>query len=158
MIAEAFARLPGLRPIGVRPLTGPTTVLEAAATTPTKLLTKCVDNLVDNLIKYRACPAKLDFIFRLPQYWASSELESPMATHPTSEQCAREILAVFIAHYGLRPGEVLRRNSFLTLWPQRGYRPKDFKAGLQFAIESGWLELLSDGKSYRLTRSGFADG
>ncbi|MCX7142663.1 MAG: hypothetical protein NT123_16665 [Proteobacteria bacterium] len=81
-----------------------------------------------------------------------------MATLPQSEQCARAILAIFVAHYGLRPGDVLRRNSFATLWPQRGYRPKDFKMGLQFAIESGWLELVPSGSSYRLTKSGFTDG
>jgi hypothetical protein len=81
-----------------------------------------------------------------------------VATRPTTEQCAREILAIFISHYGLRPGDVLRRNSFDTLWPQRGYRPKDFHAGLKFAVENGWLELLPDGKSYRLTKNGFTDG
>jgi len=81
-----------------------------------------------------------------------------MATRPTPEQCARAILAIFVAHYGLRPNDVLRRNNFLTLWPQRGYRPRDFKAGLQFAIDTGWLELLPSGKLYRLTKSGFTNG
>ena len=81
-----------------------------------------------------------------------------MTARPTAEQCARAILAIFLAHYGLRPGEVLPRNSFLTLWPQRGYRPREFNAGLQFALDSGWLELPPGGKSYRLTKSGFTDG
>jgi len=81
-----------------------------------------------------------------------------MATLPTPEQCAHAILAIFVAHYSLRPGDVLRRKNFLTLWPLRGYRPKDFKAGLQFAIECGWLELLPGRNAYRLTRSGFTDG
>jgi hypothetical protein len=86
----------------------------------------------------------------------SLELESPMATLPTPEQCAREILAIFVWHFGLLAGEVLRNNDFLTLWPQRGYRSEDFNAGLQFAIENGWLELLPGGNSYRLSKSGFA--
>jgi len=81
-----------------------------------------------------------------------------VATRPTIEQCAREILAIFVSHYGSRPGEVLRRTSFLKLWPQRGYRPKDFGAGITFAVESGWLELLPDGGSYRLTKYGYTDG
>jgi len=81
-----------------------------------------------------------------------------MAATPTPEQCARAILAIFVLHYGSRPGDVLRKNNFATLWPQRGYRPKDFKAGLQFAIESKWLELLPGDNSYRLTKSGFTDG
>jgi hypothetical protein len=67
-------------------------------------------------------------------------------------------MAIFVAHFGLRPGDALRRNSFATLWPQRGYRPKDFKSGLKFAADSGWLEMLPDGKSYRLTKCGFTDG
>ena len=79
-----------------------------------------------------------------------------MVTLRTPEQCAREILAIFVWHYGLLAGEVLRRNNFLTLWPQRGYSSENFKAGVQFAIENLWLELLPDGNSYRLTRSGFA--
>ena len=81
-----------------------------------------------------------------------------MAMLRTPEQCARAILAIFVSHFGLRPNEVLPHQSFLAIWPQRGYRPKDFKSGLQFASESGWLELLPGGKSYRLTKSGFADG
>jgi len=78
-----------------------------------------------------------------------------MATLRTPEQCAREILTIFVWHFGLLAREVLRRNNFLTLWQQRGYRPEDFNAGVQFAIESGWLELLPDRNSYRLTKSGF---
>ena len=86
----------------------------------------------------------------------SLESEGSMTTLPTPEQCAREILAIFVWHFGLLAGDVLRSNNFLTLWPQRGYRSEDFDVGLQFAIESGWLELLPGDKSYRLTKSGFA--
>ena len=67
-------------------------------------------------------------------------------------------MAIFVSHFGLRPGEILPRKNFLAIWPQRGYRPKDFKVGLQFAAESGWLELLPGGKLYRLTKSGYIDG
>ncbi len=81
-----------------------------------------------------------------------------MATKPTPEKCAREILAIFVSHFGLLAGEVLRRNNFLTLWPQRGYSAEDFEAGLQFAIKSGWLEVLPGDNSYRLTKRGFTDG
>lgn len=81
-----------------------------------------------------------------------------MAILRTPEQCAHAILDIFVLHFGLLAGEVLPRKNFLTIWPQRGYRPKDFKAGLQFATKSGWLELLPDSKSFRLTKSGFTDG
>ena len=81
-----------------------------------------------------------------------------MAALATPEKCAREILAIFVWHFGLLAGEVLRRKNFLTLWPQRGYRPRDFNAGLQYAVENGWLELIPGDNSFRLTRSGFTDG
>lgn len=88
----------------------------------------------------------------------SLEWEYLMAKAPTPEKCAREILAIVIWHFGLLAGEVLQRKSFLALWAQRGYLPKDFKAGVQFAVDSGWLEQLPGDKAYRLTKSGFTDG
>lgn len=81
-----------------------------------------------------------------------------LAEKQTPEQCARAILAIFVSHFGSRPREVLPRKIFLAVWSQKGYRPKDFKAGLQFAAESGWIELLPGGKSLRLTKSGYTDG
>ena len=81
-----------------------------------------------------------------------------MATTRTPEHFARAIMEIFVLHFGLRPNEVLPRTNFKVIWPQRGYRPKDFKIGLAFAAESGWLELLPGGESYRLTKSGFTDG
>ena len=81
-----------------------------------------------------------------------------MAILRTPEQCAHAILDIFVLHFGLLAGEVLPRKTLLTIWPQRGYRPQDFKVSLQFATESGWLELLPGGKSYRLTKCGFTDG
>jgi hypothetical protein len=81
-------------------------------------------------------------------------LEGPMVTLPTPEQCATAILAIYVWHFGLLAGDVLFSKSFLALWEKRGYQLRDFKAGVEFALESGWLELLPGGKSYRLTRSG----
>jgi hypothetical protein len=87
---------------------------------------------------------------------ARLELETSMAILPTPEQCAGAILAIFVWHFGLLAGDLLQSKSFFTLWQQRGYRSKDFKAGVQFAVERGWLESLPGGKSYRLTKSGLA--
>lgn len=81
-----------------------------------------------------------------------------MAKSLPPEQCARAILAIVVSHFGLRPGGVLPSKSFVTIWPQRGYKPKEFKVGLQFAAENGWLEVLPGGKTYRLTKCGFTDG
>lgn len=90
------------------------------------------------------------------QWEASMATQPTQPTQPTPEQCAGAILAIFVWHFGLLAGDTLRPDSFLTLWQQRGYRPKDFDVGVQFAIERRWLELLPDGKSYRLTKTGFA--
>lgn len=81
-----------------------------------------------------------------------------MATTRTPEHFARAIPDILVSHFGLRPDEFLPRKSFTVIWPQRGYQPKDFKVGLQFAAENGWVELLPGGESYRLTKSGFTDG
>lgn len=80
-----------------------------------------------------------------------------METLPTPEQCAGAILATLVWHFGLLAGDVLPTNSFRSIWQQRGYRPKDFEVGAQFAVETGWLEALPGGKSFRLTKSGFTD-
>ena len=85
-------------------------------------------------------------------------MEFQVAIPHTPEQYAHAILDIVVLHFGLLAGDVLPRENFLTIWPQRGCRPKDFRVGLQFATESGWLELLPDGKSYRLTKCGYTDG
>jgi len=77
-----------------------------------------------------------------------------MATLLTPEQCAGAILAIYVWHFGFLAGDVLLSKSFFALWQKRGYRLRDFKSGVKFALDSGWLELLPGGKSYRLTRSG----
>jgi hypothetical protein len=79
-----------------------------------------------------------------------------MAGEPTPGQCAGAILSIFVLHYGLHAGDILRKGTFLSLWSERGYRPRDFKAGLQFAVDRRWLEVLPDGDAYRLTEAGFA--
>ena len=80
-----------------------------------------------------------------------------MENLPTPEQCAGAILAILVWHFGLLAGDVLRSKSFLPVWHKRGYRLKDFESGVQFALESGWLKPLADGKSYLLTKSGFGE-
>jgi len=80
-----------------------------------------------------------------------------MATLATPEQCAREILAISVWHFGLLAGDIVHSKNFLTLWSQRGYRLAEFNVGLHYAVDSGWLELLPGANSYRLTKSGFTD-
>ncbi len=74
-----------------------------------------------------------------------------MATLPTPEESAREILNIFVNQCNRRAGEVLRINNF-----QRGLRGEDFTAGIEVAKTSGWIEVLEGGVSFKLTDAGFA--
>ena len=78
-----------------------------------------------------------------------------MATLPTPQELAQEILDIFVSHFKARTDDVLRVNNFLDIWPKRGHTSEDFSSGLEYAIKEGWLELLPGGSSYRLTESGF---
>ncbi len=74
-----------------------------------------------------------------------------MATLPTHEEVAGEILSIFVGHFNCRPGEVLRTNNFLAVWDCRGLRAEDFKPAMELASQQGWIEVLRGGNSFRLT-------
>ena len=80
-----------------------------------------------------------------------------MATLPTAEQTAREILAIFVGHFKCRPGFVLRLNNFMAIWHGRGLHAEDFKPGMEYAAQQEWIEVREDGGSFRLTEAGFAE-
>ena len=80
-----------------------------------------------------------------------------MATLPTPEQTAREILSIFAGHFKSRPGHALRINNFLAVWHSRGLQAEDFKPGMEFAEENEWIEVIDGGTSFRLTDAGFAE-
>lgn len=77
-----------------------------------------------------------------------------MANVPSAEESARKILAIFVQQFQARAGHVLRSNNFLAVMHLYDLRASDFNEGLKFAIEQGWVELLSD-NAYRLTQAGF---
>lgn len=78
-----------------------------------------------------------------------------MATLPTPEEVAAEILAIFVHHFNCRPGQVLRINHFLAVWHRSGLKEEDFKPGVELAAQRGWIEVVSRGTSFRLTKDGF---
>ena len=78
-----------------------------------------------------------------------------MAEAPTAESSARRILQVFLDH-NLRAGDVLQSNSFVAPFSKPGWSSGDFDAGLEYAIEEDWIELVST-HSYRLTSEGFTE-
>ena len=79
-----------------------------------------------------------------------------MATIPTPEQSAREILSIFVTGANLRAGHSLQRNNFFQVWIDRGLHDDDFKPGMDYAQQQGWVEIFDNGSSFRLTESGFA--
>ena len=78
-----------------------------------------------------------------------------MATIPTPEEIARELLAI-LHRDNLRPGQGM---PIPALRAQHGdTRPaEDFAAGLRFAVEQSWLEVVNDGFFVRFTEAGFAE-
>ncbi|WP_439834587.1 hypothetical protein [Aeromonas caviae] len=78
-----------------------------------------------------------------------------MATEPTPEQSAREILSIFIKRFNLGPGGTLQINSFSAVWPTPGFEHSDFNTGLAHAIKQGWIEANSGSTSFTLTQAGF---
>jgi hypothetical protein len=76
-----------------------------------------------------------------------------MATTHTPENFAREILDIFVNHFGRPPGGVLRLQNFSLLWFERGHDSDDFRTGLEHAVDAGWLEVLSS-NSFRPTQDG----
>lgn len=82
-----------------------------------------------------------------------------MATLPTPEETAREILAIFVEHFKCRPEDVLLINNFLAVWPNRGLAAEDFNTGMEYAVEQGWVEAQHQQtirESFKLTSAGFA--
>ncbi|SER61312.1 hypothetical protein SAMN04487958_1024 [Vreelandella subterranea] len=82
---------------------------------------------------------------------------SRMATLPTPEETAREILEIFVGHFNSRPGHVLRINNFTAVWHSRGLASEDFKPGMEYAVAQGWVDVQSDGDAFKLTDAGFAE-
>jgi hypothetical protein len=63
---------------------------------------------------------------------------------------------VVFRHFGLRPKEALRIDSFVTFAPRRGWDPDDLIEGLEHGTTLGWFEE-GPNESARLTAAGFAE-
>jgi hypothetical protein len=77
-----------------------------------------------------------------------------MATGPTPEESARLILSFFKDH-NRRAGEALMLDLVNTEFSTRGGRADDFNAGMEYALDQGWIEMPSS-NAMRLTDAGFA--
>lgn len=77
-----------------------------------------------------------------------------MATAPTPEQSAREILSI-MNNFGVALGEALPSNSLILVWSSRELQFEDLQPGIEFAKAQGWIKANSDGTSFELTQAGF---
>lgn len=83
-----------------------------------------------------------------------STKESSMATEPTPEQSAHEILSIFINHFRVALGGALPSNSLVLVWSSRKLQFENLELGIEFAKAQGWIKPNSDGTSYALTQAG----
>jgi hypothetical protein len=74
-----------------------------------------------------------------------------MATAPTSEKSARDVLRIFAAK-GVRVGESLVRGELGVAFQRAGGINAELLSGLKYAIERQWLE--KNGTGFRLTDTG----
>ena len=79
-----------------------------------------------------------------------------MAELPTKEDCARRVLKVY-ENFNCRPGYCLRIPNFHAVWFKGGGTSEDLNTGLNYALESEWIEKHDNGISYRLTEAGFKE-
>jgi len=106
----------------------------------------------------------LDFLYLMEYIGAAAALQlslsayegETMATIPAPEKSALAILDIFVNYFKYRPGDVVQRHSFNTLWHERGLTAEDLKPGMKFAARQGWVEVLRGGSSFMLTAAGFA--
>jgi hypothetical protein len=78
-----------------------------------------------------------------------------VATLPSTSEKARMALRVF-QHFGSRPREVLRLDSFLGFAATHGWSPENIAEGLQDGRDLAWFEDGPEG-STRLTAAGYAE-
>jgi hypothetical protein len=80
-----------------------------------------------------------------------------MAKLLTPEDCARRILDIFVSDFRTKPGNGLLFGNIESKLADHELDWQDRNAGLQFALEQGWLERERDGGPYMLTEKGFKE-
>jgi hypothetical protein len=82
-----------------------------------------------------------------PGYPIMADLRSP-------EDAAIFILSIFVHVMHRRPGDVLQQRSFIGPFSRDGWCMSDFKPGMEFAIDQGWVQIVPR-VSFLLTKAGF---
>jgi hypothetical protein len=81
-----------------------------------------------------------------------------MTIQPPPEQFAREILTLFIHQQKMSVGDSIPAHDALVFWQKNQHRADDFRAGIGFALDNGWIEIRRDSLNwFHLTEKGYAE-
>jgi hypothetical protein len=91
---------------------------------------------------------------------ARQEIGMHAVTPPSSEEVAAlKILSLLIGEFKCLSGDVLRLATFLKAWKKDADAVNlDIRRGLAFAAKQGWIDIVEEDVSYRLTEAGFDKG
>jgi hypothetical protein len=78
-----------------------------------------------------------------------------MATAPTLEDAAREILRLLVHDHGLSAGEVIRTLTISSALMPPVWPSGSANAGFQYAQSKDWLEAANSPAFIKLTQAGF---
>jgi len=74
----------------------------------------------------------------------------------TPEQIAKQLLSISIKHFKCRPGFTIQKSSYLPILNDLGMGTDEFNRGIEYAVSQGWVEMIENGKTYRITNAGFS--
>jgi len=82
-----------------------------------------------------------------------------MTKEPLAEDSARRILDLFVNHFHHRAGGTLSLSHLLCTFEHEGFRNLHFQAGMELAINNGWItpNRRAAPNSYTLTSAGFGE-
>jgi hypothetical protein len=82
-----------------------------------------------------------------------------MTKEPLAEDSARRILDLFANHFHLGAGGTLSLSDLLCTFEHEGFRNLHFQAGMELAINNGWImpNRRAAPNSYTLTSAGFGE-
>ncbi|MEZ0224331.1 MAG: hypothetical protein ACAH83_07260 [Alphaproteobacteria bacterium] len=91
---------------------------------------------------------------------ARQEIGMNAVAPPSSEEIAAlKILSLLLGEFKCLSGDVLRLATFLKAWKKDNEASHlDIRRGLAFAAKQGWIDVVEEDVSYRLTEAGFDKG
>jgi len=78
-----------------------------------------------------------------------------MAQEQTAKENGHKILEIY-KHFDCKEGDVLSSNNFLAVGMNKNWDTRELQLGLNFAVETGWLERAPNGW-LKLTKAGYRE-